>query len=152
MRDSNPEGYKKSCYALRRTIKQAKRQYRNKIESYYTGSNARQMWQGLQTITDYKGKHSRELHRDTSLRDKLNNFQASNTKTGMRASAVPDDCVMRLSVADVSKTFKQVNIHKAAGQDGLPGRVLRACADQLAGVFTDIFNMSLIESVIPTCP
>ena len=28
---------------------------------------------------------------------------------------------------------------------------LRACADQLAGVFTVIFNMSLIESVIPTC-
>ena len=54
-------------------------------------------------------------------------------------------------MADVSKTFKQVNIHKAAGPDGSPGRVLRACADQLAGVFTDIFNMSLIESVIPTC-
>ena len=69
----------------------------------------------------------------------------------MRASAVPDDCVITLSTADVSKTFKQVNIHKAAGPDGLPGRVLRACADQLAGVFTDIFNMSLIESVIPTC-
>jgi len=69
----------------------------------------------------------------------------------MRASAVPDDCVITLSVADVSKTFKQVNIHKAAGPDGLPGRVLRACADQLASVFTDIFNLSLSESVIPTC-
>uniref|UniRef100_A0A4W5L0P8 Reverse transcriptase domain-containing protein n=1 Tax=Hucho hucho TaxID=62062 RepID=A0A4W5L0P8_9TELE len=69
----------------------------------------------------------------------------------MRASAVPDDCVITLSVADVSKTFKQVNIHKAVGPDGLPGRVLRACADQLTGVFIDIFNMSLIESVIPTC-
>jgi hypothetical protein len=56
-----------------------------------------------------------------------------------------------LSVVDVSKTFKRVNIHNAAGPDGLPGHVLRACADQLAGVFTDIFNMSLIESVIPTC-
>ena len=69
----------------------------------------------------------------------------------MRASAVLDDCVITLSVADVSKTFKQVNIHKAAGPDRLPGHVLRACADQLAGVFTDIFNMSLIESAIPTC-
>ena len=69
----------------------------------------------------------------------------------MRASAVPDNCVITLSVADVSKTFKQGNIHKAAGPDRLPGRVLGACADQLAGVFTDIFNMSLIESVIPTC-
>ena len=109
----------------------------------------------MQTIIDYQGKHSRELPIDTSLPDELNHFyahfEASNTEACMRASAVPVDCVITLSVADVSKTFKQVNIHKAAGPDGLPGRVLRACADQLAGVFTDIFNMSLIESVIPTC-
>ena len=54
VRDSNLEAYKKSCYALRQTIKQAKHQYRAKIESYYTGSDAHLMWQGLQTITDYK--------------------------------------------------------------------------------------------------
>ncbi|CDQ93215.1 unnamed protein product [Oncorhynchus mykiss] len=49
------------------------------------------------------------------------------------------------------KTFKQVNIHKAAGPDRLPGHVLCACADQLASVLTDIFILSLSESVIPTC-
>ena len=72
--DSNPDAYKKSRYALRWTIKQAKCQYRAKIESYHTGSDARRMWQGLQTITDYKGKHSRELPRDMSLPDELNYF------------------------------------------------------------------------------
>ena len=46
-RDSNLEAYKRSCYALQRTMKQAKRKYRTKIKSYYTGSNARRMWQGL---------------------------------------------------------------------------------------------------------
>ncbi|CDQ63715.1 unnamed protein product [Oncorhynchus mykiss] len=58
---------------------------------------------------------------DTSLPDELNHyyacFEASNTEACMR---VPDDCVITLSIADVSKTFKQVNIHKAAGPDGLP--------------------------------
>ena len=92
----------------------------------------------MQTITDYKGKHNRELPSDMSLPDELNHFyarfEASNTDPCVRASAVPDDCVITLSVADVNKTFKQVNIHKAAGPDGLPGRVLRACADQLADV------------------
>ena len=44
VRYSNPEAYTKSRYALRRTFKQAKRQYRAKIESYYTGSDARRMW------------------------------------------------------------------------------------------------------------
>ena len=68
------EAYKKSRYALRRTIKQTKRQYRTKIESYYTGSDTHQMWQGWQTITDYKGKNSRELPSDTSIPDELNYF------------------------------------------------------------------------------
>ena len=50
-RETNPDAYKKSLYALRRTIKQAKRQYRMKIKSYYTGSDAHRR-QGLQTIMD----------------------------------------------------------------------------------------------------
>ena len=54
-------------------------------------------------------------------------------------------------MADVSKTFKLVNPRKTAGPDGIPSRILRACADQLAGVFTDIFNRSLTQSVVPTC-
>jgi hypothetical protein len=45
---------------------------------------------------------------------------------------------------------KQVNIHKATEPDRLPGCVLKACADQLASVFTDIFNLSL-TSLISTC-
>ena len=49
------------------------------------------------------------------------------------------------------KTFKQVNIHKDAVSDGLPERVVRARADQLASVFTEMFNLSLYESVISTC-
>jgi hypothetical protein len=42
-RDINPEAYKKFRYDIRRAIKQAKRQYRTKIESYDTGSDARGM-------------------------------------------------------------------------------------------------------------
>ena len=107
--DSNLEAYKKSRYAMRRSIKQAKRQYRAKIESYYTGSDARQMWQGLQTITDYKGKDSHKPPSDTSLPDELNyfyaRFEANNTETCMRAPAVLEDYVSPPSAADVSKTF-----------------------------------------------
>jgi hypothetical protein len=89
-RDSNAEANKKSRYALRRTIKQANHQYRTKIESYYTGSDACRMWQGLQTIRDYNGKHSRELPSDTSLPVELNpfyaRFRASNTETCISCS------------------------------------------------------------------
>jgi hypothetical protein len=59
--------------------------------------------------------------------------------------------VISILTAVVSKIFKQVNIHKASEPGGLPGRVLRACVDQPASVFTDIFNLSLSKSVIPAC-
>ena len=60
-------------------------------------------------------------------------------------------CSRRRCDHALCSVFTQVNINKAAGPDGLPGRVLRASADQLTSVFTDIFNLSLSESVIPAC-
>ena len=56
-----------------------------------------------------------------------------------------------LSEHDVRRAFKGVNTKKAAGPDGISGRVLKLCADQLALVFTMIFNLSLPQSVTPTC-
>jgi hypothetical protein len=56
----------------------------------------------------------------------------------MRASVEPDDCVITLSAANVSKTFKQ-------------GQMDYQDVYHLASVFTNIFNLSLSESVIPTC-
>ena len=52
---------------------------------------------------------------------------------------------------EVSKTFKRVNPRKAAGPDDIPSCVLRACADQLAGMFMDIFTVSLSQSAVSTC-
>ncbi|KAK3535226.1 hypothetical protein QTP70_004775 [Hemibagrus guttatus] len=49
------------------------------------------------------------------------------------------------------KTLCRVNPWKAAGPDNIPGRVLRECEEQLADVFSDIFNISLSSAVIPTC-
>ena len=63
----------------------------------------------------------------------------------------PRDGGLSFFVADVRKSFKHVNPRKAAGADGIPSRILRACTDQLSGVFTDIFNLSLSQSAVPTC-
>ena len=75
----------------------------------------------MKTITDYKGKHRRELPSDASLPDELNafyvRFEASNTGACTRAPAVLDDRVITLLVADVKKIFKQVNIHKSSQTD-----------------------------------
>uniref|UniRef100_A0A673ZB86 Reverse transcriptase domain-containing protein n=1 Tax=Salmo trutta TaxID=8032 RepID=A0A673ZB86_SALTR len=143
--------YKQCSYSLHKVIKQAKCQYRDKVESQFNGSNTRLMWQGLQTITDDKKKTS-PVADIVLLPDKLNNFFVCfEDNTVPPTHPTTKDCGLSFSVADVSKTFKSVNFRKAAGPDGIPSRVLRACADQLAGVFTDIFNQSLSQSAVPPC-
>ncbi|KAK1802155.1 hypothetical protein P4O66_021821 [Electrophorus voltai] len=55
-----------------------------------------------------------------------------------------------ITESDVRRVFKRVNTRKAMGPDGICGRVLKACADQLAPVFTDIFNLSLTLGIVPS--
>ncbi|KAI5097400.1 gastrula zinc finger protein XlCGF28.1-like [Silurus meridionalis] len=69
----------------------------------------------------------------------------SNQKPWMTAN------VLCLTTAEVRKTLCRVNPRKSAGPDNIPCRVLRECAEQLADVFTDIFNISLSSNFVPTC-
>ncbi|KAK1802111.1 hypothetical protein P4O66_004452 [Electrophorus voltai] len=55
-----------------------------------------------------------------------------------------------ITESDVRRVFKRVNTRKAVGPDGICGKVLKFCADQLAPVFTDIFNLSLMLGIVPS--
>ncbi|KAK1787685.1 hypothetical protein P4O66_016178, partial [Electrophorus voltai] len=55
-----------------------------------------------------------------------------------------------ITESDMRRVFKRVNTRKAAGPDGICERVLKVCADQLAPIFTDIFNLSLTLGTIPS--
>jgi hypothetical protein len=109
------------------------------------------MWLDVQSIMDYKKKTSPVADTNVLLPDKLNNFFA-RFEDNMVPLTQPatKTCGLSFTVANVSKTFKRVNPCRAAGPDGIPTRVLRACADQLPAVFTDIFNQSLSQSAVPT--
>ena len=63
----------------------------------------------------------------------------------------PNSQTITVLAQDVRRTLRAVNPRKAAGPDGVTGMVLRDCADQLAGVFTNIFNQSLSQCSIPPC-
>ena len=47
--------------------------------------------------------------------------------------------------------LKAMNPNKAAGPDGVLGKVIKTCADQLTGVLTRIFNVSLQTASVPPC-
>ncbi len=69
----------------------------------------------------------------------------------MQAESINAGKVFIITEGEVRRVFQRVNIRKAVEPDGISGRVLRACADQLAPVFTEIFNLSLDQLEIPTC-
>ncbi len=153
-KSGNSDDRKQASYDLRRTIKAAKRTYKNKVEEHFNNNNPRSMWQGINNITGFKGNKPATVNIAASLPDELNTFyarfEADNT-AHTESAAAEEVSPLTLSVADVTRSFKRVNIRKAVGPDGIPGRVLKACAFQLAGVFTDIFNLSLSLSVVPSC-
>ncbi len=156
-KSGNSDDRKQASYDLRRSIKAAKRTYKNKVEEHFNNNNPRSMWQGINNITGFKGNKPATVNIAASLPDELNTFyarfEADNTAHTESAAAAAAEEVspLTLSVADVTRSFKRVNIRKAVGPDGIPGRVLKACAFQLAWVFTDIFNLSLSLSVVPSC-
>ncbi len=155
----NMSEYKSSCYALRRAVRAAKRRYSERIESHFQLNDSRRMWQGLKTICSSGNNNSVEVRADPLLAVELNNVYGRFECNGgailsISASASSrqssDDHVFTVSEDDVRRELRRVNVRKAAGPDGITGRVLRSCADQLAGLFTSIFNESLANSVVPT--
>ncbi|KAK2891549.1 hypothetical protein Q8A73_017214 [Channa argus] len=126
-----------------------------KIHDYFQDSgDTRRMWQGIQVITNYKTT-SPACDHDASLPDALNHFyarfEAQNNVKARKSTPLPNDQVLCLTTAEARKTLCRVNPRKPAGPDNIPGRVLTECTEQLADVFTDIFNISLSSNIVPTC-
>ncbi len=154
----NMSEYKASCYALRPAIRAAKRRYRERIESHFQLYDSRRMWQGLKTICSSGNNSSAEVRADPLLAEELNTFYGRfdcngganlpNSPSG--SSRQSSDHVITVSEDDVRRELRRVNVRKAAGPDEITAHVLRSCADQLAGLFTSIFNESLATSVVPT--
>ncbi len=116
---------------------------------------------GTEDICAFGNKSSAEVRADPLLADELNTFYGRFEYNGGSATLPisasgssrqsSDDHVITVSEDEVHRELKRMNIRKAAGLDGITGRVLRSCADQLDSLYTSFFNESLATSVVPTC-
>ncbi|XP_072329131.1 uncharacterized protein [Scyliorhinus torazame] len=148
----DPDLYKKSRFNLRKAKRDAKREYQTKLESQ-TGS--RRLWQGLNNITGYKAKLSSISGSSALLPNELNVFYARFEQVTnnllLSAPAAHNSPIPTITASEIRSAFWKVNLQKATGPDGILGHVLRACVEQLAEVFANIFNLSLLRSEVPTC-
>ena len=112
------EGYKKARYDLRRSIREAKRQYRVKLEGYYTTPDPRRMWQGLQHITDYQQWSRGVTTSQSTLPDELNEFypcfDALNTNRGILPTEAAQSSSLTVTSAEVCRALRKTNPRKAA--------------------------------------
>uniref|UniRef100_A0A669CDW9 Reverse transcriptase domain-containing protein n=1 Tax=Oreochromis niloticus TaxID=8128 RepID=A0A669CDW9_ORENI len=58
---------------------------------------------------------------------------------------------LRIHTEDVSRLFQKQKPRKAPGPDGVSPSCLKTCAEQLAPIFTRIFNRSLELCEVPSC-
>ncbi len=140
---------------LSRGIRKAKQEYTHKRSCHFKDSrDTRSLWQGIQTITDYKPA-PQLCDSNISLLNNLNSFfarfEAQNNTHPQKTPPPPHDQALCLSAASMKRTLSTINTRKATGPDNIPGRVLKDCAEELKDVFTDIFNTSLRQAAVPSC-
>ena len=147
--------YSSASPDLKRAIGEAKRDYKRKIEDHFTDNDPRRAWQGIKHITNYKGNDPTPPNTDASLEEELNCFfahsEAKSPSPDVRSPPASSSFPFTVQEHDVRQVFRSVNPRKATGPDRVPGKVLKECADQLSTVFTNIFNLSLAQAVIPSC-
>ena len=54
-----------------------------------------------------------------------------------------------VEVKGVLKLLQNVNVNKATGPDGIPNKLLKACAEEVAPALTNIFQLSLDTGKLP---
>ena len=125
-----------------------------KVELQFQEDNPRSMWQSVRTMTGYKLTGPSLSSADASLASEPNNFyacyEAISSQQAKTAEAEINGWVCEpltpITLSDIRRVFKHVNTKKTAGPDGISGRILK-----LVPVVTMTFNLSLTQSVRPTC-
>ena len=155
------EEKKEVCREVKRAIKKAKLEYKNKVEASFTTGNLHAAWQGLKNIAAVNCTTSsrKPIQVDgcstTSLPNDLNSFfsrfeKDNNTELKTFISSLhPDDSSITFSREEVVRALKRTKLNTATGPDNICGRTLKYCAEQLGEVFQQLFQTSMNCSTVP---
>ncbi|CAM4735488.1 unnamed protein product [Leuciscus chuanchicus] len=162
--------YNQARNRLTKEIRVAKRSYSEKLKKQFSANDPASVWRGLRNITNYKSPSPPSVE-NQQLADTLNAFYCRFEKPRLTPHTRSDEhfthppsppatpllppsaiqTELKVCVEDVSRVFKKQKTRKASGPDGISSACLKACADQLAPVFTQIFNRSLEQCEVPCC-
>ncbi len=155
--------YKQAKYTLEKEIRVAKRNYSDKLRIQFSSSDSASVWKGMKDFTNYKTPSPSTVE-NQQLADDLNVFCCRFEKTPHTrpehlstqpltppATPLSPTPALKISENDVRQVFIKNKRRKAPGPDGVSPACLKSCADQLAPIFTQIFNRSLELCEVPSC-
>ncbi|KAK3526050.1 hypothetical protein QTP70_012885 [Hemibagrus guttatus] len=158
--------YNQARNTLNKEIKVAKRSYAKKLENQFSSNDPASVWKGLKDITNYKTP-SPNTEANQQLAEDLNEFYCKFETTGLTPHAPSEHLstqpltppatlfspppALRISEDDVCQIFLKQKRRKSPGPDGVTPACLKTCADQLAFMFSQIFNRSLELCEVPAC-
>ncbi len=141
----------------------AKRNYSDKLRIQFTSSDSASVWKGLKEITNYKTPSPSTVE-NQQLADDLNEFHCRFEKKKHTrpehlskqlltppATPLSPTPALQISEDDVCQVFQKQKRKKALGPDCVTPACLKSCADQLAPIFTQIFNRPLELCEVPSC-
>nr|BAB83841.1 ReO_6 [Oryzias latipes] len=165
-RSGDRDRYKQARNKLTKEIKAAKRSFTAKLTDQFSANDSSAVWKGLQTITNYRRPSPRpsdSYHLAEELNDFYSRFERTSPSPSATISITQDlpaiptsptpapSSALTICERDVRQQFQKQKIRKAPGPDGVSPSCLKVCADQLAPIFTRIFNSSLEMCVVPAC-
>ncbi len=147
--------YKQAKYTLEKEIRVGKSNYSDKLRIQFSSSDSASVWKGLKEITNYKTPSPSTVENQQQA-DNLNEFycrfeKTPHTRSGHLstqplpplATPLSPTPAIQISEDDVCQVYWKQKRKKAPGPDGVTPACPTSCADQLAPIFTKIFNRSL---------
>ena len=147
---------------LKKQIKSAKIDYKNKLEDNFKSNDSKKSWDSMKHIVGMNKKSEcLNLSEDaTEYSNKLNHFynrfdvhdfkKESKDILNQIFSESKDHRDLQVEQYEVKQVFNKINPSKSCGPDNVKGKVLKCCSNELSFIFTYIFNLSLKHHIIPT--
>ena len=117
----------------------------------------RQMWRVMNTVTGRQRKSTDPACSTHSIAQVFQEIVTDQTRPGTLGlnlgpspSATPFSVFCPIQEEKVELLLNKINPSKATGSDGVPGMLLKACADLLAPSLTAIINTSLATGCVPS--